>query len=129
MVNRMAEESTSKEETDQFIFEETEQRFQLGANLPIERTKEIKKLGYLANSEIAEQILNGTFIISSDLDNATALVLEEIGHIGMQVSHGKTIITVSADKLCCFWKRVKEGTSSSYSGIHYGHYKTAAHSE
>ena len=76
MVNRMAEDSTSKEAMEQFIFEETEQKFQLAANAPIETTKLMKQLGYLANSDIAEQILNGTFIISSDLDDATALVLE-----------------------------------------------------
>ena len=39
MVNCMAEDSTSKEETEQFIFEETEQRFQLAANAPIETTE------------------------------------------------------------------------------------------
>ena len=59
MVIGTAEDLTSKEETEQFIFEETEQRFQLAANALIETTKHMKKLGYLANSEIAEQILNG----------------------------------------------------------------------
>ena len=76
MVIGTAEDLTSKEETEQFIFEETEQRFQLEANATIETTKLMKQLGYLAKSDIAEQILNGTFIISSDLDDATALVLE-----------------------------------------------------
>ena len=129
MVNGMAEDSTIKEDTEQFIFEETEQRFQLEANAPIETTKLMKQLGYLSNSEIAEQILNGTFITPSDLDDATALVLEYIGHIGMQVRNGETIVTISADKFYYFWKRVKEVTASSYSGIHYGHYKAEAHSE
>ena len=89
----------------------------------------MKQLGYLANSEIAEQILNRTFIIPSDLDYVTALVPEEIGHISMQVRHGETKITISADKFYYFWNGVKEGTLSSYSGIQYGHYKAAAHSE
>ena len=47
----------------------------------------------------------------------------------MQVKPGETTVTVSADELCYFWKRVKEGTASSYLVIHYGHYKAAAHSE
>ena len=28
-----------------------------------------------------------------------------------------------------YWKRVKERTASSYSGRHFGHYKSAAHSD
>ena len=87
----MAEDSTSKEETEQFIFKESEQRFQLADNVPTETTELMKQIGYLANSKIAEQILNGTFITPSDLDDATALVLEDIGRIGMQVRHGETI--------------------------------------
>ena len=128
MVNRMAEDSTSKEAMEQFIFEETEQKFQLAANAPIETTKLMKQLGYLANSDIAEQILNATFIIPLQLDDATALVLEEIERIDMQVRHGETIVTISADEFYYFWKRVKEGTAYSYSGIHYGYYKATAHS-
>ena len=112
---------------EQFIFEETEQIFQLAANAPIKTTKLMKQLGYLAYSEISEQVLNRTFIIPSDLDDATALVLEEIGRIGIQVRHGKTIVTISVDDFCHFWKRLKEGTSSSYYGIHYGHYKASVH--
>ena len=54
MVNGMAEESKIKEDTEQFFFEETEQKFQLAANAPIETTKLMKQLGYLANSEIKE---------------------------------------------------------------------------
>ena len=129
MVNGMAEDSTSKEDKEQFIFKETEQIFQLEANMPIGTTKFMKQLGYLANSEIAKQILNQTFIIASNLDDVTDLVLEEIGNIGMQVRHGEMIVTISADEFCYFWKRVKKGTASSYSGIHYGDYKAAAHSE
>ena len=89
----------------------------------------MKKLGSLDNSDIAEKNLNGTFIIPSDLDDATTLVLEEIGRIIMQVRHGETIATISADEFCYFLKMVKEGTASSYSGVHYVHYKAAAHSE
>ena len=45
-------ESTSQEETEQFIFDETEYRFQLAAEAPISRTKIIDQLGYLGDSEM-----------------------------------------------------------------------------
>ena len=89
----------------------------------------MKQLGYLANLEIAQQIIGEYFKIPTEMDDATALILDEIERIGTQVKLGKTTSTISADKFYYCWKQVKEGTSSSYSRIHYGHYKSAAHSK
>ena len=38
-------------------------------------------------------------------------------------------ITITQEEFQYFWKQVKERRSSSLSGIHYGHYKAAAHSD
>ena len=57
------------------------------------------------------------------------LLLEEIGRIGVQMTNGELKIDVAPEEFRYFWRRVKERTSSSRSGIHYGHYKAAAHSD
>ena len=41
----------------------------------------------------------------------------------------KVKITVSPEDFQYYWKRVKEQTSSSYSILQFGHYKSAAHSD
>jgi hypothetical protein len=54
------------------------------------------------------------------------MILQEIGKLGMKIFNGnnnKIIITPEDHKH--FWKRVIEFTSSSMSGVHYGHYKAA----
>ena len=79
----------------------------------------MEQLGYLADIEIAQQLIEGKFDVPDDINDATALILEEIGRIGVQVSNGNLIIGISADEFQYFWRRIKEGTVSSYSGIHY----------
>ena len=69
----------------------------------------------------------GTYEIPVDLDPATTLILEEIGWMGVKLLNGEgEEIVITPDDFKRFWKRVKEFTSSSSSGIHYGHYKAAA---
>lgn len=46
----------------------------------------------------------------------------------MVLSGGKEIV-VTPDNFRTYWKRMKENTSSSASGLHYGHYKAAVHSD
>ena len=80
---RDVEDSTSQAETERFIFKENEHRFQLAADAPISKTKLLNQLGYLADTDIAQQLIEGTFGIPDKLDDATALILEEIGNIGI----------------------------------------------
>ena len=126
VVNGQVVDSTSKEETVQFIFGETEFRFQLATDAPINKTKLVKQLGYLADTEIAQQLIEGTYDIPDEVDDATTLILEEFGRIGMQMTNGDITVTISPETFQHFWRRVKERTSSSLSGIYYGHYKAAA---
>ena len=61
------------------------------------------------------------------MDTATKLILEEIGHMGVKTVNGEgSKIEITPEDFKLFWRRVNEFTSSSLSGIHYGHYKAAA---
>ena len=84
------------------------------------------KLRYLSDEEVARSIIEGTYDIPTDLDNATKLILEEIGKMGMKIrnNEGQEIV-ITPEDFIRFWKRVREFTSSSPSGIHYSHYKAS----
>ena len=83
-------------------------------------------LRYLGDEELARSIITGTFDIPADLDPATTLILKEIGKMGLKIMNGKgNEIIITPAEFTLFWKRVGEFTSSSSSGVHYGHYKAA----
>ena len=101
----------------------------LAMEAPITSSMLIEQLGYLGDSEIAQQLVEGRYDIPNELDDATALILQEIGRVGIQLTNGEVTIKITPEEFQYFWKRIREGTASSYSGVHYGHYKAAAHSE
>ena len=68
----------------------------------------------------------GTYNIPMDLNQATRLILEEIGKLGVKlINEEDSKIIIMASKFWTFWRRVGEFTSSSMSGMHYRHYKAA----
>ncbi len=81
------------------------------------------KLRYLGNEDLAKSIITGSYEIPSDLDPTTTLILKEIGKMGRKIINGGSteIVTTPAD-FTLYWKMVGEFTSSSSSGMHYGHY-------
>ena len=54
VVDGQTQESRNQDDTEDYIFEETEYMFQLAAQAPIESTQLIEQLGYLGDSAIAE---------------------------------------------------------------------------
>jgi hypothetical protein len=85
-----------------------------------------ERLRYLSDKNLARSIIEGTYDIPAEMDPATKLILEEIGRLGMKLVNGEgNEIIITPEDLIQFWKRVNEFTSSSMSGVHYGHYKAA----
>ena len=119
----------TKEAVEQAIQDECEVRFQLGHSAPISSSLLAEELRYLSDSEVAERIIRGEYDAPDDLDNATVLLLDEIGKVGMTVVAGHREIVISTEDFQKYWRRVKENTSSSAAGLHHGHYKAAIHSE
>ncbi len=98
IVNGVEKESEGQVECEDFIFEENEFRFQLAAEAPISSTKLIEQLGYLGNSEVAQQLIEKKFDIPDEIDDATALILEEIGNIGVQLTNGEVTIEITPEE-------------------------------
>ncbi len=64
------------------------------------------------------------------MDPATKLILEEIGKLGINIVNGEgNKIIIMPDNFKRFWRRVYKFTSSTLSGVHYGHYKAAIQDE
>jgi hypothetical protein len=83
-----------------------------------------KKLRYLLDESLAKAIITGAYKIPPDLDPATAMILKEKGKLGMKIVNGKNNeIMITPEDFKQFWKKVNKFTSSSMSGVHYGHYK------
>ena len=82
----------------------------------------------MSDPKIAEQIINGTHPIPDDYDPATALMIIEIGRMGQLVQQlgNKQITEVTSQDYQHYGRRIKENTSSSPSGLHHGHDKSAA---
>ena len=95
-------ESTTQEETEDLIFEENKIRFQLATEAPIKGTARINQLGYLADTEVARQIVSGTHDIPDEVDDKTTQRLEEIGRIGARMRHRSVSVEITTEEFCIF---------------------------
>jgi hypothetical protein len=62
-----------------------------------------KQLGYLADTETTQQMLDGRFELTPDIDDATGIMLEEIARIGAQLTNGEIIIEITPDDFRKYW--------------------------
>lgn len=123
-------EYTVQEDKEQAIQRECEVRYLLAHSAPVMKTLLGERLRYLSDETLARLIIMGTYDIPSDMDPATKLILEEIGKLGIKIVNGEgNEIVITPEEFQSFWRRVNKFTSSSMSGVHYGHYKAAIQDE
>ena len=116
---------TEQQDIERVVQEETQTRFTAAESSPFCQGLLREQLGYMADTETAASILNGTFTIPTLLDDTAALLIQEIGRVGQLVSRGCVRMDVSAEEFSDYWRHMKESTSSSMSGVHFGHYVVA----
>ena len=122
-------ECATKETVETALMDELSTRFGRAESAPICQGVLFDLLGTYANTDAAVEILEGTFTPPTGTDPATKLLLEEIARIWTKIGDGEVSVVVSRDDFQYYWKRVKEKISSSFSGLHFGHYKSIAHDD
>jgi len=73
----------------------------------------------------AKEILEGTYVCPPDTDEYTRQFIEALKWPVLRPTMVSSILSTEA--FCTHWRRAKERTSSSISGLHFGHYKAASH--
>ena len=74
-------------------------------------------------------MLDGSYQCPEGTDKGTIDLFWEIAHIRRSVPENSVNTTITQDRWADHWRSKKEKTSSSKSGLHFGHYKASAMSE
>ena len=119
-------EYKAKEEVEQVVQEECKVRFYLAHKALVMKHSLANTLRYLEDEELAKSIVEGTYEIPIDLDEATKYILQEIGKMGMKIRNKEEEeIIISPEDFESLWKRASEWTTSSPFFAHYDHYKAS----
>jgi hypothetical protein len=113
----------TKEAVQGAIFNEVHRkRYNLAEEAPICQGTLRGQFGYTATSPTARTVLDGRYNFPPDTDVATRELFEEIARICSKVPSDSVNGLISQERWQQQWKKVKEVTSSSQSGLHFGHY-------
>ncbi len=105
------------------IFNEVHRkRYNMAKEAPICQGTLCSQFGYTATSPTARSVLDGTYNFPPDMDDATRELFEEIAHIHSKVPSDSVNSLILQECWQQRWKKVKEDTSLSQSGLHFGHY-------
>jgi hypothetical protein len=126
VVEGEVKEYTVQDKVEHAIQRECKICFSLAHSAPIMTTLLGERLRCFSNKALAQSIITCSYNIPSDMDPATRLILEEIARLGIKLVNGEgNEIIIPPEEFKHFWKRVNKLTSSSMSGIHYGHYRAS----
>ncbi len=87
------------------------------------------KLGFLLDTEFANNLLRGNVEIPDNVDDVTAMILREICHLFQTLQSDQSEITLGEDQFRYYFRKFKEKTSLSMALVHAGHYISAMHSD
>ena len=118
------------EELEPAIMDNNRKKFHLTDDTPLMgESKMNEELGFLGATKAAEQILKGTYVFPPGTDAHTIGLLKQLGSAATSITNNSCKATISKDEFKRYWKGRKEKTSSSFSGLHFGHWKAAATSD
>ena len=102
--------------------------FHLTEGTPVMQEPLLLHLGYFGDTMVAQQILDGTYECPDGMDNYTREFLQSLQQ-SRHISPDEQIDTdITKEDFQAYWKKARERTFSSMSGLHFGHYKAAVKS-
>jgi hypothetical protein len=127
MENGTDVEKTSQSDVEQHTMAMCSDRFRLTENTPLCQEPMRSELGLLAvNTEAAHAILQGTYTVPAKTDEYTREFLNTIQASSPHDPQLQISCVITKEDCQRYWRKTKERTSSSISGLHYGHYKVAS---
>ena len=124
--DKQFEEFFTEDEVCQKVSTYLLERFRLAFSAPAYKGKLFNDICFLGDNDVARQILEGTYVFPTDIDPATKLLFEEAAITFGKLSKEEVASYVTVDDFQYYWQRANERISSSYSGLHFGHYKAAS---
>ena len=123
-------EATSKKAVHAAIWDNIhDKRFILAEKAPICKGKLRGDFGYMAITPAAAAVLDGTYICPEGTDDGTRDLFEEIASLRQQIPENSVSMTLTGKRWQQRWRKAKEKTSSSESGIHFGYYIAGVQSD
>ena len=114
---------TSKEEIERVCINENDARFSQSSDTPLMQPPMLDLLGFLANTNMADQILQGTFQPPENVDLYTKKMLQELPMPEKIRDLPTTSSTISTKEHIQSWNKQKESTASdAKSGVSFSHY-------
>ena len=102
-------------------------QFRLAYSAPVFTSEIMNDIGFLGDTQQARDILEGTYAFPPDTDKWTRKILKEAHESWLKIGDKYVDTSVTINDFQAFWQGVNEKTSSSYSRVHFGHYKAASH--
>ena len=117
---------SDRHSVEQALCDSLQHRFTKAHGSPFLHGQLAHDVGLFGCGPAATQILEGTYQCPPDTDDYTR---KFIAALQWPASHPELVSSIlTPEAFCSHWKRAKEKTSSSISGLHFGHYKAASHS-
>jgi hypothetical protein len=123
-------EHTTRDSVERTIFSRIhEKQYTLAGEAPICNGELFQDFGYCTNTPASRAVLDGTYIAPTTLDAATRELFAEIATIRRLVPENSVTIIITQEQWKQYWKVISIETSSSESGIHFGHYIVGSKSD
>jgi hypothetical protein len=123
-------EHTTQDSVERTIFSKIhEKQYTLAGEAPICNGKLFQDFGYCVNMPASRAVLDGTYVAPTTLDTATRELFAEIAAIRHLVPENSVTIIITPEQWKQYWKGISKETSSSKSGIHFGHYIVGSKSD
>ncbi len=116
------EVTTEDEVTAVIISEVHNKRYVMASGAPICQVPLAQEFGHMSEGPAAVLVLDGTYDYSG-VDRATADILQEIRQTRVRIPADSISTIVGRQDWQHYWQKADERTSSSRSGLHFGHYK------